>query len=396
GKTHAIRGFHWIDGPVNLDAASLQARVGSFGVLANPAASVDQSPILLSLGGPLNIVSEAAVVAEQVVGDLQVDSIISPTTIQLSAPFGAIVNTSGNGSGEEGENRTSGILAPVVGLTVASGMGSAESMLLVQAAELEARSVFSDIFVQHRPLEGFSQALIRYLSAAGAVYFQTSGDLSVIELLAGASANLSSYVAGNRIHLPITGLHSHFGGPLNFYLGGFQSLELDGSQSTQSHDVEVGRGEIDAGSVKIAIGSVQELSLKLGDSDDKLSVQDASGLLALNIDGQDGHDSVSLANAALRIPAINVRGHDGDDALNLDLRSTGVWVMAGKVETAHGVIHLSSIKQLLLDRLEQFTDPGAVAQLMVLAEEFLSDRLLVVGTTGGDSVAVQSGSTRLM
>ncbi|MFN5947078.1 MAG: hypothetical protein ACK43N_01150, partial [Pirellulaceae bacterium] len=230
GKTHAIRGFHWIDGPVNLDAASLQARVGSFGVLANPAASVDQSPILLSLGGPLNIVSEAAVVAEQVVGDLQVDSIISPTTIQLSAPFGAIVNTSGNGSGEEGENRTSGILAPVVGLTVASGMGSAESMLLVQAAEIEARSVFADIFVQHRPLEGFSQALIRYLSAAGAVYFQTSGDLSVIELLAGASANLSSYVAGNRIHLPITGLRSHLGGPLNFNLGGFQSLELDGSQ----------------------------------------------------------------------------------------------------------------------------------------------------------------------
>jgi len=118
--------------------------------------------------------------------------------------------------------------------------------------------------------------------------------------------------------------------------------------------------------------------------------------LSLNIDGQGGHDWVSIANAGLAISQVFFAGNIGNDELNVDLRNTGVWVMKGRVDTAYGTIRVQDVAKIVLNRLEEAGHPEAVEKIEQIVEEFPPDRLMVVGTAGMDSLAMNSLSTSIL
>ena len=396
-STHAIRGFRLIDGSANFVANTLNVVVGGeFGTVASSSTNQPENPILLLIDGKTQITAGGAIVAEQVVGDLEVGVISSPTTIEVSAPFGMIVQAPSGGSGGEGETTLQGVMGPNVSIAALLGVGTADGKLMVTTDHLSATTSMNDLELQHQSHTENGVAEIANLIAGGTVRLRTNSDVSVTGRVIGQSAEFHSYYPGKAIRLALKDLEHILGGSLGIVLGGFESLQLDDTQASEAHAIQVSSGIVESHTAKITTGVVRTLAMSLGLGDDKVSVLDASGLSALSIDGQDGHDSVSLANAALAISQVHFNGSLGDDALNVDLRNTGVWITKGKLETAYGVIQYHDLAKFILNRLEEPGHPEAIEKIEQIAEEFPDDRLMVVGTIGMDFLAMNSLSSDIL
>lgn len=396
-STHGIRGFRLIDGAVNLVANTLNVVAGgAFGTIANSTTNQPENPILLLIDGKTQITAGGVIVAEQVVGDLEVGVISSPTTIKVSAPFGSVVQASNGGSGGEGETTLQGVVGPDVSIVALLGVGTSDGKLMVTTDHLSAITSLNNLELQHQSHTENAIAEIANLIAGGIVRLSTTSDVSVTGSVIGQSAEFHSYYPGKAIRLALKGLQHILGGSLGIVLGGFESLHLDDTQASQANEIRVGGGVVESRTSMITTGVVRSLAMKLGQGDDKVSVLDASGLSNLSIDGQDGNDSVSIANAALAISQVFFAGGISNDELNVDLRNTGVWVTKGKLETAYGVIQYQDLAKFVLDRLEEAGHPGAVEKIEQMAEEFPSDRLMVVGTIGMDFLAMNSLSSDIL
>ncbi len=395
--THTIRGFRLIDGPVNLVANTLSVVAGgAFGTVANSSINQPEQPILVLVDGQTQINAGGAIAVEQVVGDLEVGVISSPTIVDVSAPFGSVVQSSGGGSGGEGDTTLRGVVGPKVSIDALLGVGVTDARLNVTTDDLSAVTSLNDLDLQHQSHTENGLAKISALIAGGFIRLSTISDVSVTGRVIGQSAQLHSYFAGKTIRLSLKDLQHILGGSLGIVLGGFEFLHLDDTQSSLANEIHVGGGTIESRTAKITTGVVGSLAMKLGSADDKITVVDASGLSALNIDGQDGQDLVSIANAGLAISQVLFVGGIGNDELNVDLRNTGVWVTKDRADTVFGTIRFQDIAKLVLNRLEEAGHPEAVEKIEQIVQDFPVDRLMVVGTTGMDSLAMTSLSTSIL
>ncbi len=395
--THTIRGFRLMDGPVNLVATTLNVVAGgAFGTVANSSANQPEQPILVLVDGQTQITSGGSIAIEQVVGNLQVGVISSPTTVDISAPFGSIVQSSGGGAGGEGETTLRGVAGPQVFIDALLGVGATDAKLIVTTNDLSATTSLNHLDLQHQSHTENGLATISTLIAGGFIRLSTLSDVAVTGRVIGQSGQFHSYFAGKTIRLSLKDLHHIHGGSLGIALSGFESLHLDDTQASVANEIRVGGGTIESRTASITTGVVRSLTMKLGSADDKITVVDASGLSALNIDGQGGHDWVSIANAGLAISQVLFAGSIGNDELNVDLRNTGVWVTKGRVDTAYGTIRVQDVAKLVLNRLEEAGHPEAIEKIEQIVQDFPVDRLLVVGTTGMDSLAMSSLSTSIL
>jgi hypothetical protein len=394
--THSIRGFRLIDGPVNIVANQLNVVAGgAVGVAASSLPIQSEKPLLLLIEGETEITAGGAIVVEQVVGNLEVGVISSPATVELLAPFGSIVQSSLGGSGGEGDWALRGVVGPTVSIQALIGIGSADNNLIVTTDNLTAIASLNNLDLLHQShSENLSE--IATLIAGGVIRLRTSSDVIVTGSVIGQAAQFHSYHAGKSIQLSLSDLQHILGGSLGIVLGGFESLHLDDTIASLATAIQVGGGKVDTRTAKITTGAVRSLTMKLGLGDDQVSVLDASGLSSFSIDGQEGHDSVSVANAALAISQILFAGGIGNDELNVDLRNTGVWVTQGKLETAFGVIQHTDLAKFVLNRLEEAGHPEAVEKIEQNTASFPSDRLMVVGTTGMDILAIDSLSSDIL
>ena len=396
-STHSIRGFRWIDGPVNLVATTLNVVAGgAFGTIANSSTNQLEQPILVLVDGQTQITAGGSIAVEQVVGDLEVGVISSPTNVDISAPFGSVVQSSGGGAGGEGETTLRGVAGPQVSIDALLGVGTTDAKLIVTTDDLSATTSLNHLDVQHQSHTENGLARISTLIAGGFIRLSTLSDVSVTGRVIGHSAQFHSYFAGKSIRLTLQDLQHILGGSLGIVLSGFGSLHLDDTQASVANEIQVGAGSIESRTARITTGVVRSLAMKLGTADDKINVLDALGLSALSIDGQGGHDSVSIANAALAISQVFFAGGIGNDELNVDLRNTGVWVTRGKLETAYGLIQHQDLAKFVLNRLEETGHPQAVERIEQSAEEFPQDRLMIVGTTGMDSLAMSSLASNIL
>jgi hypothetical protein len=396
-NTHSIRGFRLIDGPVNLVATTLNVVAGgAFGTIANSSTNQLEQPILVLVDGQTQITAGGSIAVEQVVGDLEVGVISSPTNVDISAPFGSVVQSSGGGAGGEGETTLRGVAGPQVSIDALLGVGTTDAKLIVTTDDLSATTSLNHLDVQHQSHTENGLARISTLIAGGFIRLSTLSDVSVTGRVIGQSAQFHSYFAGKSIRLTLQDLQHILGGSLGIVLGGFDSLHLDDTLASVANEIRVGGGSIESRTARITTGVVRSLAMKLGSADDKITVVDASGLSSLNIDGQGGHDWVSIANAGLAISQVFFAGNIGNDELNVDLRNTGVWVTKGRVDTAYGTIRVQDVAKIVLNRLEEAGHPEEVEKIEHIVEEFPPDRLMVVGTAGMDSLAMNSLSTSIL
>ncbi len=90
---------------------------------------------------------------------------------------------------------------------------------------------------------------------------------------------------------------------------------------------------------------------------------------------------------------MNINGQAGVDALLVDLRTLGAWVTADSISTATGTIQHTGIENRNLSNLEDDLGVGSLPSISLLQEDFPANRLLILGTSGADSVALTAQAT---
>jgi hypothetical protein len=354
------------------------------------------TPILMLINGEVQISANAGIGAEQVLGDVEVGTISSQSLIDLTAPFGAVVSykaPSNTGSSGDGEPSRVGLVAPAVTITALQGIGVSSKPLEVFADRLSGETRLNDMLIRHDAFSGDTTASILKLIAGGVIQFTSNSHLSVDGQVLAQNALFRSAVANRDLELAIGQLSHSLGGSLPITLGGFANLKINDVANGLGRSIQVAQGLLDTQTSKVTLGDIRQLAMSLGGGDDSVNVQDASGLKSLGIDGNEGADRYSLGRDAWKFPSMNINGQAGVDALLVDLRTLGAWVTADSISTATGTIQHTGIENRNLSNLEDDLGVGSLPSISLLQEDFPANRLLILGTSGADSVALTSQAT---
>ena len=341
--------------------------------LKSQASAIGAQPILMLINQQVQITSAGSIVAEQVLGDLEVGSISSGASIDLTAPFGAIVSyevPSGTGSTGNGEAPRLGLVAPRVAIAALQGIGLTTKPLEVHTDRLAGQTVLNDLVMRHDALTGDASASILKLLAGGVIQFTSNSHLSVDGQVVAQSARFIAGVADRHLELMIGQLSDPLGGALPITLGGFENLRINDSAFEQGRDFDLGQGLLDTQTSRLVLGDVRELSMSLGLGNDSINVKNPSGLNNLDIEGRAGIDT-----------------------LLVDLRTLGAWVTADSISTATSTIRHSGIEDRQLRNLESDSGVDSFPSITLMQEDFPANRLLILGTSGPDSVALNAHST---
>ena len=375
-------------------ATSIQT-VSNFSLKSQTTVPVAQ-PILMLINGEVQISANVSIVAEQVLGDVEVGTISSQSSIDLTAPFGAVVSyqaPSNTGSSGDGEPSRVGLVAPAVTITALQGIGVSSKPLEVFADRLSGGTRLNDMVIRHDAFSGDTTASILKLIAGGVIQFTSNSHLSVDGQVVAQNALFRSAVANRDLELAIGQLSHSLGGSLPITLGGFANLKINDVANGLGRSIQVAQGLLDTQTSKVTLGDIRQLTMSLGGGNDSVNVQDASGLKSLGIDGNEGADRYSLGRDAWKIPSMNINGQAGVDALLVDLRSLGAWVTADSISTATGTIQHTGIENRNLSNLEDDLGVGSLPSISLLQEDFPANRLLILGTSGADSVAMTAQAT---
>jgi hypothetical protein len=352
------------------------------------------TPILMLINGEVQISAVGSIAAEQVLGDMEVGT-ISGASLDLTAPFGAIVSyqaPSNTGSSGDGEPSRVGLVAPAVTITALQGIGVSSKPLEVFADRLSGETRLNDMLIRHDAFSGDTTASILKLIAGGVIQFTSNSHLSVDGQVVAQNALFRSAVANRDLELAIGQLSRSLGGSLPITLGGFENLRINDVANELGRSIQVAQGLLDTQTSRVTLGDIRQLTMSLGGGDDSVNVLDASGLKILGIDGNEGADRYSLGRDAWRIPFMNLKGQAGVDSLLVDLRTLGAWVTADSISTATGTILYFGIEDLYLSNLEDDSGVGSLPSIHLL-EDFPTNRLLILGTSGADSVALKEQAT---
>lgn len=359
---------------------------------------LNAEPILLLIDGEVSIDARGNIVATQVLGDLEVGTVVSPATVSLSTPFGAVVNyqpPSIAGSDASGEAPLSGLIATTVEVNAGLGIGDSSGPLSVATERLFAATVWNDATIYNTAFGERVRATVERLIAGGDIRLVSDLTLGLTGKVIGNSASFETFQAGQSVDIVIAGLRSLDGDVLPVSLGGFEDLRIDDLLAENARSFEIAKGLVDAGSVKILLGDVKSLAFDLGSADDSIAVKDASGLSSLRADLGAGDDRFELANEGIAIDRVDLHGGIGSDFLQIDARGVGLWLTDGKVETAEGTIHHATLDRLTFDNLEQEGPAGAITRIEVDPTNYPALRLMIIGTTGADSIAMSEQETAL-
>jgi hypothetical protein len=341
--------------------------------LKSQASAIGAQPILMLINQQVQISSAGSIVAEQVLGDLEVGSISSGASIELTAPFGAIVSyevPSGTGATGNGESPRLGLVAPKVAIAALQGIGLSTKPLDVHTDRLAGQTVLNDLVMRHDALTGDASASILKLLAGGVIQFTSNSHLSVDGQVIAQSARFIAGVADRNLELMISQLSDPLGVALPITLGGFENLRINDSAFEQGRDFDLGQGLLDTQTSRLVLGDVRELSMSLGIGNDSINVMNPSGLNNLDIEGRAGIDT-----------------------LLVDLRTLGAWVTADSISTATGTIRHTGIEHRQLRNLESDSGVDSFPSITLMQEDFPANRLLILGTSGPDSVALNAHST---
>jgi hypothetical protein len=358
----------------------------------------DAEPILILIDGEVSINAGGNVVATQVMGDLEVGTVVSPATVSISAPFGAVVNyqpPSVAGSDASGEAPLSGVNATTVEVSAGLGIGDSSGPLNVAAQRLFASTLWNDASIYNAAFGKRVRTTVKELIAGGDIRLVSDLTLGIDGDVIGNSASFETFQPGQSIDIVIAGLRSLDGDALPVSLGGFKDLRIDDSLAEIARNIQVAKGLVDAGSVKILLGDVKSLAFDLGSADDAIAVTDASGLSSLRADLGGGDDGFEIENEGIAIDHFDVTGGVGSDLLKIDARGIGLWLTDGKIETAEGTIQHATLDRLVLDNLEQVGPAGAISRIEVDPTNYPARRLMIIGTTGADSIAMSGQETSL-
>lgn len=375
-------------------ATSIQT-VSNFSLKSQTTVPVSQ-PILMLINGEVQISANVSIVAEQVLGDVEVGTISSQSSIDLTAPFGAVVSykaPSNTGSSGDGEPSRVGLVAPAVTITALQGIGVSSKPLEVFADRLSGETRLNDMVIRHDAFSGDTTASILKLIAGGVIQFTSNSHLSVDGQVVAQNALFRSAVANRDLELAIGQLSHSLGGSLPITLGGFANLKINDVANGLGRSIQVAQGLLDTQTSKVTLGDIRQLTMSLGGGDDSVNVQDASGLKSLGIDGNEGADRYALGRDAWKIPSMNINGQAGVDTLLVDLRTLGAWVTADSISTATGTIQHTGIENRNLSNLEDDLGVGSLPSISLLQEDFPANRLLILGTSGADSVALTAQAT---
>ena len=387
---NAYLGFTGGDG----GATSIQT-VSNFSLKSQKTGIVSQ-PILMLINGEVQISANAGIAAEQVLGDVEVGTISSQSSIELTAPFGAVVSyqvPSNTGSSGDGKPSRVGLVAPDVAIAALQGIGVSSKPLEVFADRLSGETRLNDMVIRHDAFSGDTTASILKLIAGGVIQFTSNSDLSVDCQVVAQNALFRSAVANRDLELAIGQLSHSLGGSLPIMLGGFANLRINDVANELGRSIQVAQGLLDTQTSKVTLGDIRQLTMSLGGGYDSVNVLDASGLKSLGIDGNEGADRYSLGRDAWKIPSMNLNGQAGVDTLLVDLRALGAWVTAGSISTATGTVLHFGIEDLFLSNLEDDLGVGSLPSISLLQEDFPANRLLILGTSGADSVALNEQAT---
>jgi len=326
-------------------ATSIQT-VSNFSLKSQTTVPVSQ-PILMLINGEVQISANVSIVAEQVLGDIEVGTISSQSSIELTAPFGAVVSyqvPSNTGSSGDGEPSRVGLVAPAVTITALQGIGVSSKPLEVFADRLSGETRLNDMVIRHDAFSGDTTASILKLIAGGVIQFTSNSHLSVDGQVVAQNALFRSAVANRDLELAIGELSHSLGGSLPITLGGFANLKINDVANELGRSILVAQGLLYTQTSSVTLGDIRQLAMSLGGGNDSVNVQDASGLKSLGIDGNEGADRYSLGRDAWKIPSMNINGQAGVDTLLVDLRALGAWVTAGSISTATGTIQHTGIE----------------------------------------------------
>jgi hypothetical protein len=341
--------------------------------LKSQASATGAQPILILINQQVQISSAGSIVAEQVLGDLEVGSISSGASIELTAPFGAIVSyevPSGTGSTGNGESPRLGLVAPRVAIAALQGVGLTTKPLDVHTDRLAGQTVLNDLVMRHDALTGDASASILKLLAGGVIQFTSNSHLSVDGQVIAQSARFHAGVTDRNLELMIGQLSDPLGGALPITLGGFEKLRINDLAFEQGREFDLGQGLLDTQTSRLVLGDVRELSMLLGIGNDSINVKNPSGLNNLDIEGRAGIDT-----------------------LLVDLRTLGAWVTSDSISTATGTIRHTGIEHRQLRNLESDSGVDSFPSITLMQEDFPANRLLILGTSGPDSVALNAHST---
>ena len=375
-------------------ATSIQT-VSNFSLKSQTTVPVSQ-PILMLINGEVQISANAGIAAEQVLGDVEIGTIQSQSSIELTAPFGAVVSyqvPSNTGSSEDGEPSRVGLVAPAVTITALQGIGVSSKPLEVFTDRLSGETRLNDMVIRHDAFSGDTTASLLKLIAGGVIQFTSNSHLSVDGQIVAQNAWFRSAVANRDLELAIGQLSHSLGGPLPISLGGFANLRINDVANALGRSIQVAQGLLDTQTSRVTLGDIRQLTISLGGGDDSVNVLDASGLKSLGIEGNEGADRYSLGRDAWKIPSMNINGQAGVDTLLVDLRTLGAWVTADSISTATGTIQHTGIENRNLSNFEDDLGVGSLPSISLLQEDFPANRLLILGTSGADSVALNEQAT---
>ena len=355
-------------------------------------------PVLMLINQEIQISAGGDVIVEQVLGDLQVGSIVAGGTTEVTAPFGAVVSyvpPTANGSGPSGEAPLRGIWAQDVSVKAQSGIGSSSNRLYIISDRVVGQTVLNDILLYTEPTAGKKLTSFTSLLGPGVIDIQSLGSVAVVGPVVAEESRFTSVMPGELLELSTTGLRHRDGGPLGVSLQGFEKLQIDDSLATGARVWNLVSDGIYTDNATIHIGDVNDLKMDLGQGDDTVSLSHHAGLLSLGLRGDLGDDQLLISQEALGIKKIAFDGFDGRDTAKLELRDVPVWITDGKLESTIGRFEHLNVEQLLLDNLEKSNDLGSIPKLAIETSEFPEDRLVVIGTTGPDAVSWKAQANSL-
>lgn len=355
-------------------------------------------PVLILIDGEVSINAGGNVVATQILGDLEVGTVVSPATVSVSAPFGAVVNyqpPSVAGADASGEAPLSGVIATTVEVNAGLGIGDSSGPLNIAAGQLFASTLWNDAALYNAAFGERVRTTVEGLIAGGDLRLVSDITLGVAGKVIGNSASFETFQVGQSIDIVIAGLSSLQRDALPVSLGGFEDLRIDDFLAEIARNFQVAKGLVDAGSVKIRLGDIKSLAFDLGSAADVIAVKDTSGLLSLRANLGGGDDRFDIAKEGIAIGQFDLTGDSGADVLTIDARGIGIWLTDGKVELAGGTINHVTVDRLILDNLEQEGLAGAISRIEVDPTNYPARRLTLIGTTGADSIAMSSQATEL-
>ena len=355
-------------------------------------------PVLMLINEEIQISAGGDVIVEQVLGDLQVGSIVAGGTTEVTAPFGAVVSyvpPTANGSGPSGEAPLRGIWAQDVSVKAQSGIGASSNRLYIISDHVVGQTVLNDILLYTEPTTGKELTSFASLLGPGVIDIQSLGSAAVVGPVVAQESRFTSVMPGELLELSTTGLRHRDGGPLGVSLQGFEKLHIDDSMATAARVWNLVSDGIYTDNATIHLGDVNDLKMALGQGDDTVSLSHHAGLLSLGLHGGLGDDQLLISQVALGIQKIAFDGFDGRDTAELELRDVPVWITDGKLESANGRFEHLNVEQLVLNNLEESNDLGSIPKLAIETSEFPEDRLVVIGTTGPDAVSWKAQANSL-